>query len=374
MRTRPIPTTALDSVSGASVMGLSGGGWGLLTWLTLAMAAWTVSACGDTKPNLPPSTVLRCDEPTVLFPVADALADPAHPCHDWVVQTHGRVAGSGSMSAVIWSLDTEAGTGVMLSAIHTLGEGWFGAPGSDVSLSLTDPSLSQGVSRIFLASPGGGAPSSSVSPMFSLFNPAIPSAETGNQMADILPRHDFYAATLDDQSIETDSTSIGIETDPLRHAPPLVDDPDGLTRESPTWADLEGGDLVLCVGYPMVGDFAQQSAASAGRVLDDAEAELAIEALAAAGDEEGQIPYDAEVERLIEGAGLAGMSGGATFDTEGRLVGVLVRASTDLPDVQYLRVVRMSFVVDALIGAYQALDATGQATVAPYLDRSVWNE
>jgi len=34
----------------------------------------------------------------------------------------------------------------------------------------------------------------------------------------------------------------------------------------------------------------------------------------------------------------------------------------------------MSFVVDALIGAYQALDATGQATVAPYLDRSVWNE
>ncbi len=123
------------------------------------------------------------------------------------------------MSASIWSLDTAAGTGVMASAIHTLGEGWFGPAGTDVPLSLTDPSVGDGIVRISLADPAG-AFSLAESPMFMMFNPAIPSGETGNGMRDIFPRHDFFVAALDDQQFGGDGSHIGFIADPLHHAPP----------------------------------------------------------------------------------------------------------------------------------------------------------
>ncbi|NIX19923.1 MAG: hypothetical protein GWN07_08830, partial [Actinobacteria bacterium] len=51
----------------------------------------------------------------------------------------------------------------------------------------------------------------------------------------------------------------------------------------------------------------------------DAQAEQKIMDLASAGDPEGDIAYDAEVEIIIEGPAAAGMSGGPVVDEEGRL-------------------------------------------------------
>jgi hypothetical protein len=279
--------------------------------------------------------------------VATPLAEPGHDCHDWLEITHGRVPQSGFMSAAVWSLRTEATTGLMVSAVHTLAEGWIVPGGQPAPAELRDPAEDPGTVRIRHATPGGGAPSEGLSPMFLLWTPAIPAEETGDRMTRITPRHDFFLAVLDSQQLEVYGGLAPIP-EPLRHEPPPIHDPAGLTTTEPTYAEARPGELVLVMGYPQGGPTAGLLSASVGRVLDDDEAEAAIAALAAAGDEEGGIPYDPEVELLVEGEARPGMSGGGVFDRDGRLLGILVRASTDLPSTQYIRVVRMTFVVGQL--------------------------
>jgi hypothetical protein len=104
------------------------------------------------------------------------------------------------------------------------------------------------------------------------------------------------------------------------------------------------------------------------RVLDDAEVETALAALAAAGDEEGGIAYDPEAEMILEGHALVGMSGGGVFDEQGLQVGVMVRASTAEIGVQYVRAVRMSWVTARLEAAMAAAPPALAAAVAPYLE------
>lgn len=92
-------------------------------------------------------------------------------------------------------------------------------------------------------------------------------------------------------------------------------------------------------------------------------------ALRDAGDEEGTLAYDPEVEIFVEGQAVAGMSGGAAFDVEGRLVGILVRASTaDLGGPSYVRAVRMTFVTAELTRTFDTLDPASQDVVRTYLE------
>jgi hypothetical protein len=122
------------------------------------------------------------------------------------------------------------------------------------------------------------------------------------------------------------------------------------------------------MGYPREGDYAGMLAASIGRVLSNSEAEAAIEELAALGDEEGGIAYVPEAEMIIEGHSVVGMSGGGVFDRAGSLVGILERASYEYDGKQYLRVVRMTFVVASINSAYEALSDSERAVVSPYLE------
>ncbi|MFC2062682.1 hypothetical protein ACFLS8_01865, partial [Chloroflexota bacterium] len=136
----------------------------------------------------------------------------------------------------------------------------------------------------------------------------------------------------------------------------------------PTYADVNSGDAVVLMGYPQVGKLAGMLAASVGRVLSDTEAEDAIKELAALGDEEGGIAYDPEVEMIIEGHSVVGMSGGGVYDQSGRQVGILVRASDEYGGKQYIRAVRMTYLVASLMAAYEALSDTERAVVRPYLE------
>ena len=99
------------------------------------------------------------------------------------------------------------------------------------------------------------------------------------------------------------------------------------------------------------------------------EASRAVAALADLGDPEGSIAYDAEAEMIFEGAAAAGMSGGPVVDEQGRLVGVLVRASDDHDGVQYVRAVRMSYVASRVAAAFEALPIDAQLLVRVYLER-----
>lgn len=142
-------------------------------------------------------------------------------------------------------------------------------------------------------------------------------------------------------------------------------DPTAATTTDPTWADAVEGDFVLLLGYPQT---TGELTASVGRVLSDYEAEQAVAALADMGDPEGGVAYDPEAEMIIRGEAIAGMSGGAAVDLEGRLVGILVRA-TDVHDgEQYVRAVRMSWVVARLAEAFEKLTPAGQEAIRGYLE------
>jgi len=316
-----------------------------------------------------PPLPATCSDVSTLFLVDDALADAAHPCHAWVDETHGRVARSSSASAVVWSLRTSAGTGLLVSATHTLGVGYFDPASGDVAEALVDPAEETGVPRIFLVEPDGTGVDADATPLFRLYNPAIPDDENTNGFQDILPVHDFYFGVVDDQKVASDLI-VGTP-DPLHAAPPAVYDPAGRTATAPTYTSADAGDLVLLVGFPAASPFAGRQSAGVGRVLSDAEAEAAIVDLAAVGDVEGDIAYRADVEMIIRGYASGGMSGGGVFDEGGRLVGVIVRASDPLGGMQYVRAVRMSYAVQELTNAFAALPAEEKAAVAPYVSPEV---
>ncbi len=296
----------------------------------------------------------------------EVISDQDHPCREWVYKLQGRVPKSGQQSASVWSLRTEAGTALVVSALHTLGEGWLGPGGTLIEERLRDPAEKPGATRIHLVKEEDGSVDSLASVLFILYNPEVPPEQSGNQLRDILPRHDFFVGVIDSQKVVMEPLP-GTPA-PLRHEPPVIFDPFDLTTVAPTYADANPGDAVVLMGYPQAGDLAGMLAASIGRVLSDTEAEDAIRELAALGDEEGGIAYDPEAEMIIEGHSVAGMSGGGVYDRAGRQVGILVRGSEEYDGKQYLRAVRMTFVAAELMSAYEALSDTERAAVSPYLE------
>jgi hypothetical protein len=302
---------------------------------------------------------------TPLFSVEEVLSDQDHPYRDWVYNLQGRVPLNGYASASVWSLRTETGTALIVSALHTLGEGYLGPGGSLIEERLGDPDEKPGATRIHLVKEDGSV-DSLASVLFILYNPEVPPEQSGNNLRSILPRHDFFVGVVDSQLVVMEPLP-GTPA-PLNDEPPVIFDPSGLTTVAPTAVDVHPGDSVILMGYPREGDYAGMLAASIGRVLSNSEAEAAIEELAALGDEEGGIAYVPEAEMIIEGHSVVGMSGGGVFDRAGSLVGILERASYEYDGKQYLRVVRMTFVVASINSAYEALSDSERAVVSPYLE------
>jgi hypothetical protein len=346
--------------------------------LTVCLVAIVLilSACngGATPPpttTTPPPTTTppTVRQPVIpLFSVVEVISDQDHPCREWVYKLQGRVTKNSGQSASVWSLRTVAGTALIVAALHTLGEGYLGPGGSLIEERLRDPAEQPGATRIFLVKGEDGSVDSLANVLFILYNPEVPSEQSGNYLRDILPRHDFFVGVIDSQKVVMEPLP-GTPA-PLRHEPPVIFDPSDLTTVAPTYADANPGDAVILMGYPQVGELAEMLAASIGRVLSDTEAEDVIKELAALGDEEGGITYDPEVEMIIEGHSVVGMSGGGVYDKAGRQVGILVRASDDYGGKQYIRAVRMTYLVASLMSAYEALSSIERAVVSPYLEKT----
>ena len=300
-----------------------------------------------------------------FFPVTDVLSDQDHPYHEWVYSLQGRVVKNSHMSASVWSLRPEAGTALIVSAIHTLGEGYLGPGGSVIEERLTDPSEQLGATRIYLVKEDGSL-DSLASVLFILYNPEVPADQSGNYLRDIIPRHDFFVGVIDSQKVVMEPFPSAPEA--LKHELPTIFDPMDLTTTAPTYAGVTPGESVILMGYPQAEEFEGGLAASVGRVLSDSEAEDAIKELSESGDEEGGVAYDPEVEMIIEGYAVVGMSGGGVYNREGQQVGILVRASGEYDGKQYVRAVRMTFVVDSLMSAYEELSDSEKAVISSYLE------
>ncbi len=320
---------------------------------------------------------VTCSLERGLLDAAEVLADPEDPCHPWLEPLHGRAVrvdrpgGSGSL----WSRRTMYGTGIMTTAAHVLSPCWAywseqddGEIASDGSCPqmFHDPEQVVPGAVIRIGAEGGGVPASWWSAHFALYNPFVPPDEYISPTG--LPRYDVSVYAVDSQVFETYGTGLGIVPEPIVDAPLELHDPAGYTLATPTWAAATGGQIVLALGFPDTDGGGRSLHASVGRVLDAIEAEQAIATLRDAGDEEGQIAYDGDAEFLFEGTAAPGMSGGGVFDEEGRQVGIIVRASFADIGVQYVRAVRMSYLVLEMERGFSSLPTERQIAVAPYLE------
>ncbi|MDJ0497996.1 MAG: hypothetical protein QNJ89_09205 [Acidimicrobiia bacterium] len=315
----------------------------------------------------PPTSVLtleECDGVTELFPVATVQVIPDHSCFSWIDRSIGRAVRGSTGSASVWSRRTQNGTALIVGAIHTLGQGWFGAAGTPIGEAIVNPSLQTGVPRLFLLRSDGSGPDELASPWFGVYNPAIAAERNDNLMQEVLPREDFYVAATDNQKL--DVSSFPPVPEPIQPGLVPLYDPNEVTLATPTFAEAVPDSLVLLLGYP---NETGELTAAVGRVLDDAAAFSAIATLAELGDPEGAVPYEPDVEMIIEGSAVAGMSGGPVVDGEGRLLGVMVRATEDHGGVSYVRAVRMSHVAGRVTEAYDSLSEALQAAVGGYLER-----
>jgi hypothetical protein len=305
-----------------------------------------------------------CDEVTGLFVAASVLEPLDGWCGEWVDLARGRAVNGGTGSASVWTRHTDNGTALIVGATHTLGQGWFGPEGGAVEAQLVDPGAETGVLRLFLAHPDGSSQDLLASPWFRLYNAAIAAERNGNLMQDVLPREDFYVAATDSQKLDPTALPYPVPTPIVQGEVPLYD-PFSTTLSDQTYAPATAGNMVLLLGFP---NETGELSAAVGRVLTDDEAREVVEDLAAAGDPEGGIAYDAEVEIVIEGAAAAGMSGGPVVDEDGRLVAVMVRASGDLDGFQYVRAVRMTHIAAELSTAFDGLPAAEQEALEGYLE------
>jgi hypothetical protein len=348
----------------------------LLIAFMSAVFALGIAACSSGDADAPPTTTNTiaattttallpdgCDDVTGLFPVSAVLDLSDGWCREWVDQSVGRAVLGSTGSVSVWSRRTEHGTAVIVGAVHTLGQGWFGPADAAVVEAIVDPASQMGVPRLFLLLPDGSGPDSLASPWFGLYNPSIAAERNSNLMQDVLPREDFYVAATDRQKL--DVSGLPPVPEPIVHGRVPLYDPLNTTAISPTFAETQPGVLVLVLGYP---NETAVLTAGVGRVLSDDDASRAVDELAALGDPEGSIPYDSEAEMIIEGAAAAGMSGGPVVDEQGRLVGVLVRATSEHQGLQYVRAVRMSYVADRVAAAFDALPLDTQRAIAGYLE------
>lgn len=295
--------------------------------------------------------------------------DPNHPHYEWVSILQGRVAQNSHMSASIWSLRPEAGTALIVSATHTLGQGYLGPGGTMIEERILDPSNQNGATRIYLVKDMKGSVDTLASVLFILYHPMIPADQSGNYLRDIHPRYDFFVGVLDSQKVVMDPFPTAPE--PLIYETPSIVDPAGLTMLNPTYTDAVSGESVMLMGYPQEEEYEGKLAASIGRILSDQEAEDAIRELSGLGDEEGEIEYDPEAEILIEGHAVVGMSGGGVYNQAGQQIGILVRASNEYNGKQYVRAVKMTFVAESLSHAFESLSESNKSLIKPYLESTI---
>jgi hypothetical protein len=306
----------------------------------------------------------ECGPTEDVVAVADALADPDDACHSWVSSTFGRSVRVGGSSGSVWTRRNDFGLGVVTSAAHTRGEGFFGPAGTDIPTFFDEPSAVTSSGFVHQPLADGSAHSELAAGTFLFFHPEIPAAESGNKLRDILPRHDFFLTVIDNQQI---ASAQGQVMGDLVRDELVMHDPEELTSTAPTFVDVQADEDIMLLGVPH--HLGGQLVYSVGRVLSTAEADALMLALADVGDEEGMIPFDPEVEFFIEATGHPGMSGGGVYSASGRQAGIMVRATTTPVDGSvYVRAVRMSFVVAELSAAFESATPDTRALTTPFLE------
>ena len=281
---------------------------------------------------------------------------------DLLNTVRGSVGKRGPASKTIWSRKNDYGLGLYISANHVYGlSGWSSRNAEFFDLKTEN----LGIFETSQLSPTDGSTElgNSLIADFPLVHFDVsPSATNTN----ILPAEDFYLGIIDNQRIE--QSMFPQYPDLVKTNTPLnMYDPYNRTKLGQTWNTPNDGENVMLVGYPQDEENFPNGAVVTGKALSDTEAEAAIDELQAAGDAEGNIPYNASVEFFIEATAIAGMSGGGAFNSDGQLLGIMVRASDTENAVRIIRVVRITYIKSKMNDFYNGLSQTDKDKLSPFV-------
>ncbi len=277
-------------------------------------------------------------------------------------KVRGSVGRRGPGSKTVWSRKNDYGLGLYISANHVYGlSGWSSRNAQFIDLSAENP----GIFETSQLPPFNGdvAIGNTLVADFPLMHFNISPNATNTT---ILPAEDFYIGVIDNQ--RTEQGPFAKHPEPVQTAVPLqMYDPGNRTKIAPTWNNPVTGEKALAVGFPQDGEHYPNGAAAYGKILSDAEAGEVIRQLKTAGDAEGDVPYNAAAEFLMEAQAIAGMSGGGVFNAQGQLIGIMVRASDTEKAPKIIRVVKAAYIRSKLVEFYNSLPEAGRSKIRPFV-------
>jgi len=330
-----------------------------LMWIFLTPLFFAISCSKDSStptPN-PPSGIVG----TNLIKLEEALNNTNTDFVTLINKIRGSIGTNGPGSKVIWSKKNDYKVGLFVSANHVYGINTWPSLNEEF---IDIVAINNG---IFLGSkipPTNGSIqlTNELIANFALYHPLISSNASNTT---ILPKDDFYLGVIDNQRIM--DNGLGNYPTFVQTSTPLqMYDPNNRTQAAQTWSVTEATQIVIAIGYPQDKATYPNGAVSTGKVYSDLEAENTIRSLKLKGDIEGAIPYNREVEFLANVEAIAGMSGGGVFNTDGQLLGIMVRA-TKLNGKPVLRVVRITYIKQKMNAFYNTLTVTNKNKMKPFI-------
>ncbi|TKC06660.1 trypsin-like peptidase domain-containing protein [Pedobacter polaris] len=325
-----------------------------LLWVSVLTFAMAYLSCKNDRPN-----IIK-DE--LKVPRMEDVLNGNNPALVTLVnKVRGSVGRRGPGSKTIWSRKNVHGLGLYISANHVYGLGWSSRNAQVFDLHAEN----MGIFETSQIPPVNGdlALGKTLIADFPLMHFDISASATNTSL---LPSQDFYLGIIDNQRVEQGPLSKHPEM-VKTNVPLQMHDPVNRTNASQTWAVAIAGEQAVGVGYPQDRSNYPNGAVAYGKILSDTEAANVMLALKAAGDIEGTVAYDPNVEFILEAQGIAGMSGGGVFNSEGQLLGIMVRASDQQKAPKIIRVVKMSYIRFKMLELYNQLPQTPKDKVERFI-------
>lgn len=321
-------------------------------------------SCSRDNPNpvIPPSSI----DVVGLSKMESILNGDDQDLIDLLDIVRGSVGKKGPASKTVWSRKNDYGLGLYISANHVYGiNGWSSR--SAEFFDITSENLGIFETSQIPTTNGNIVLGNTLVADFPFIHFDISPSATNSS---ILPSEDFYLGIIDNQRVEQGNfpqypnlVQINIPLD--------MYDPYNRTKLDQTWNIPYDGDNTILVGYPQDVENYPNGAVATGKILSSLEAAIIIDELKAAGDSEGDIPYNPLVEFLIKAQGLAGMSGGGAFNSDGQLLGIMVRASNTENAPKIIRIVRITHIKSKLNEFYNGLSQMDKGKINPFISGEI---
>lgn len=341
----------------------------ILTYLFLIFTFVVYQSCSKQKERPSPIDFPPTINGKGLSKIEDVINGNDHKLIGLLNKVRGSVGKRGSASKTIWSKKNQYDLGLYISANHVYNiSGWKSRNAEFFDMEKEN----LGIFETSQLPPinGNTILGKTLIADFPLIHFDISSSATNST---ILPAEDFYLGIIDNQRVEKGMFP-QYPTLIKTNSPLDMYDPDNRTKLLQTWNTPNKGDTAILVGYPQDQTNYPNGAVSTGKILSDEEVEVVIKKLKEAGDSEGNISYNSTAEFFIEAQGLAGMSGGGVFNSNGQLLGIMVRASDTENAPKIIRVVKIAHIKSKLIQFYNELSQNEKDKLLPFLSGEIQEE